>query len=108
MTEISWFETNSTDALAAASQDGTVHMFPSKIHAASIAILDPILTPESLEELDILIIIGTITEEVLHHLFCEYIGIDTTEHQDDGYFFQFRNSPMYSITGTVTALPRHL
>ena len=82
MTEISWFEIDSSDSMAAASQDGTIHMFPSKIHASSIAILDPILIPESLEEMDRLIIIGAVIEEILHHLFCEYIGIDTTEQQD--------------------------
>ena len=82
MTEISWFETDSSDAMAAASQDGTIHVFPSKIYSSAIMILDPILIPELVEEQCRLLIIGAVIEEHIHHLFCEFIGIDTTEHQD--------------------------
>jgi len=82
MTEKSWMEIDSTNTMAAASIDGTIHMFPSKIHASAVAILDPILIPELLEEIDRCIIITADIEEDIHHLICEFIEIETTEDQD--------------------------
>ena len=82
MTDKSWFEVDSSDAMALVKPDGTIHMFPSKIHKSAIAILDPILIPAFLEELDIMLVVTADIEEDIHHLLCEFVGADTTEHQD--------------------------
>ena len=82
MTEKSWVEVDTHDTMGLAKMDGTMHIFPSKIHASAKAVFDPILIPEYVERLyqDLCVVVDI--EEDLHTLFSDFVGIDTTEHQD--------------------------
>jgi len=82
MTEISWVEIDSHDLMGVAKMDGTIHIYPSKIYSSAKAVFDPILIPEYIERLYQDIAIVVVIEEILHNLFCDFIGIETTEHQD--------------------------
>ena len=82
MTEKSWIEADTSDAMGMAKPDGTIHIFPSKIYSSAVLILDPILDSDLMERQCILLTIVVDIEEDLHNLFCEFAAIDTTEHQD--------------------------
>ena len=82
MTEKSWIESDTSDAMGMAKSDGTMHIFPSKVHSSAIAIIDPILIPEYIEQLCHILCVVVDIEEDLHNLFSDFVGIDTTEHQD--------------------------
>lgn len=82
MTDKSWFEVNTNDSMGMAKADGTMHIFPSKIHSSAVAIIDPILIPEYLEQLYQILCVVVDIEEDLHTMFSDFIGLDTTEHQD--------------------------
>lgn len=82
MTEISWVEIDSHDLMGVATVDGTIHIYPSKIYSTAKAIFDPILNPEHIERLYQDLCVDVVIEEILHNLFSDFVGIDTTEHQD--------------------------
>jgi len=82
MTEKSWVEVDTHDTMGLAKMDGTMHIFPSKVFSSAKAVFDPILIPEYIERLyqDLCVVVDI--EEDLHTLFSDFVGIDTTEHQD--------------------------
>jgi len=82
MTDKSWVEEDTHDSMGMAKMDGTMHIFPSKIHSSAVAIIDPIIMPEYIEQLCIILAVVVDIEEDLHNMFSDYIGIDTTEDQD--------------------------
>ena len=82
MTEKSWIEVDSHDTMGMAKMDGTMHIYPSKIHSSAVAIIDPILIPEYIEQLCHILAVVVDIEEDLHNLFCDFIGLETTADQD--------------------------
>ena len=82
MTEKSWMEVDTSDSMGMAKADGTMHICPSKIHSSAVAIIDPILIPEFIEQLCHILAVVVDIEEDLHTMFSDFVGLDTTEHQD--------------------------